>query len=296
MRLLKTRTASLGLVLTLGACSSEDDATKITSGKGGNGGTSHSGGSDGGIVIEGGSGSGGSAGSGPKPGASGPANTTKIVGNGFEPRCADLIGTLRDMKSSHPDFQAYSNTAPTLGLVKATLGSDNKPAFASQGSPQQITNKHSFDQWYRDTPGVNQAFTVALFLGESPPGSKSFVFDNSAFFPLDGEGFGAEGNPHNFHFTTEIHTGFVYRGGETFTFRGDDDLWIFVNKKLALDLGGLHPAFEGSIDFDAQAKALGIVVGKTYAMDIFHAERRTSASNFRIQTNIDCFVSPPVPR
>ena len=36
--------------------------------------------------------------------------------------------------------------------------------------------------------------------------------------------------------------------------------------------------------------ALGLVVGQSYPMDIFHAERHTTASNFRVETTIDCFV------
>jgi fibro-slime domain-containing protein len=45
----------------------------------------------------------------------------------------------------------------------------------------------------------------------------------------------------------------------------------------------------GVIDFDAQAATLGITAGNSYPMDIFHAERQTAESNFRIQTNIKCF-------
>jgi fibro-slime domain-containing protein len=39
---------------------------------------------------------------------------------------------------------------------------------------------------------------------------------------------------------------------------------------------------------DAQAAELGIAAGGSYAMDIFHAERHTSSSNFRIETTIEC--------
>jgi fibro-slime domain-containing protein len=103
-------------------------------------------------------------------------------------------------------------------------------------------------------------------------------------------GFGEEGQPHNFHFTTEIHTRFTYRGGERFTFTGDDDLWLFINDRLAIDLGGLHPQLSATVDLDASAAALGLEAGETYPMDIFHAERHTDASNFHVETTIDCFV------
>ena len=136
---------------------------------------------------------------------------------------------------------------------------------------------------------------VNLGLVEDPPGSGVFVYDSNAFFPLDGLAFGnSPGLAHNYHFTTEVHVLFEYEQGQVFTFRGDDDLWIFVNGRLALDVGGLHEALQGTIDFDAQAAELGISPGQNYEMDIFHAERQTSESNFRIETNIRCFEPNPV--
>ena len=74
------------------------------------------------------------------------------------------------------------------------------------------------------------------------------------------------------------------------TFTGDDDVFVFVNGKLALDLGGVHGPEAGTVDFDAQAGDLGITTGNVYTLDVFHAERHTSMSNFRIETSIDCLV------
>jgi fibro-slime domain-containing protein len=130
--------------------------------------------------------------------------------------------------------------------------------------------------------------TKALPLVEAPAGT--FTFSDNAFFPLDNLGFGNEGNAHNFHFTTEIHSTFKYNGGEIFQFTGDDDVWVFVNKKLALDLGGVHGVEQDTVDFDAKAAALGIAIGNPYQLDVFHAERHTVESNFKMVTTIDCFI------
>lgn len=147
----------------------------------------------------------------------------------------------------------------------------------------------------RRRPAVNVRFEIPLTFAEPMPGR--FVYDNPVFFPIDEMGFGNEGLPHNFHFTTEVRTEVTYMGGETFTFRGDDDLWMFINDQLVIDLGGTHVQLEGTVDLDGEADRIGLVLGETYPMAIFHAERHTSDSNFRIETNIACFnhTDPPPP-
>jgi len=226
--------------------------------------------------------------------------------------CDGIIPVVfRDFNDAHPDFEMdFSGDGVRLNLIAPALGAGDKPTFASsvgcaarQGEQvcrtdynvdrPVITSATTFDQWYRDVAGVNMTFERELELTETLPGSGVYVYSSNDFFPLStNEGFGATppGRDKNFLFTTEIHLNFVYVANQRFTFRGDDDLWIFINKRLALDLGSMHGQEQGTIDFDAQAAALSIVPGRAYSMDIFHAERHTNASNFSIETNIACFT------
>jgi fibro-slime domain-containing protein len=202
------------------------------------------------------------------------------------PPCGQLTVTLRDFRDDHPDMQ--KGVGSELGLVRADLGLDNKPVFAPPGASGTVSGKPSFDQWYRDVPGINMPFSFQLPMVENPPGT--FTFDDQDFFPLDGMGYGNQTWFHNFHFTTEIHSSFTYLGGEVFTFNGDDDVFVFVNKKLALDLGGVHGPMMKTIVFDAVKAQLGITTGQTYQLDVFHAERHTSESTFRMVTTISCLI------
>jgi fibro-slime domain-containing protein len=209
----------------------------------------------------------------------------------------NLTGIVRDFRAAdepmgHGDFETFQGGSASKGIVKADLGADKKPVYAPTGpfmdpqNDQQTTTAEAYNQWYRDTPGVNQSSEFQVMLG---PGATAGVltFDDATFFPIDGMVFGnTPGEQHNFHFTFELHTTFTYNGGEVFTFTGDDDLWVFINNKLAIDLGGLHPQVSDSVSLDAVAAQFGISIGGSYPLDLFHAERHTNESHFRIDTSI----------
>lgn len=92
----------------------------------------------------------------------------------------------------------------------------------------------------------------------------------------------------NQQFCFESHAQFVYKPGLRFNFRGDDDIWVFIGGKLAVDLGGTHLAAPGYAVLDNLTDKNGnpFQEGETYDLDIFFCDRRTTMSNVRINTNM----------
>ncbi|HEY3495585.1 MAG TPA: fibro-slime domain-containing protein [Polyangiaceae bacterium] len=204
------------------------------------------------------------------------------------PRPPDLDVVIRDFRIEHPDFE-IPNAGDFVepGIVASVLGADDKPVYA--GDPARgtlsTTGAKNFSEWYNDVPGVNMTADLSLELAPAPAGGL-FVYEDTDFFPIDDQLFGNEGLSHNFHFTLEARTDFQYIGGEVFRFTGDDDMWVFINRQLAIDLGGLHRPASASIDLDRIAGTHGLALGQTYPLHFFFAERHTIESNFTIETSI----------
>ena len=193
-----------------------------------------------------------------------------------------LTGTLRDIDVAHPDFENMCCSAQT-GLVLNTLGVDGTPVYNAANGSGYITSAASFADWYSSSygPYVLGEKSLSLTLDNGGSGN-TYSYANGSFFPLDGQLGGNQGYGHNYHFTFRLNTSFTYQAGQNFTFTGDDDVWVFIDGKLVIDLGGVHGAMSQGVNLDT----LGLTNGNDYAFDLFFAERHTTDSNFRIDTSI----------
>ena len=196
---------------------------------------------------------------------------------------------------------AYTYNVLVQGIVKNRLTNDGKLQFNYKNagvfeSPEkQISGREVYQNvqfpfvkdangYYEFNSSKNHVHvdkskkngqTLTLESGKQTVGSVS------SFFP-----FNADGNySPDYHFGMNMSIPFyINENGKDennnpikFEFSGDDDVWVFINGKLVLDLGGIHGAIDGSIDFSTgEVKYLERGAGESNCKIKFNLQQRDS--------------------
>lgn len=203
--------------------------------------------------------------------------------------CVDLVrgvgqiiyasGIVRDFLSTHPDF-ARSGGDTSRAIVEDALGGDGKPVYA--GGASTVSSASSFNEWWNTDDDEENARVFSVTLSNAGQAdTRVFQYETSNLYPIDDEVLGNEGEAHNLYYTYEVHTYLTYdpAGGERYQFKAANDLWVFIDGRLAVDLGGLQTAERSqTVDFDTFAAANSLTPGETYRIDIFFAHRMAGAT------------------
>jgi fibro-slime domain-containing protein len=191
----------------------------------------------------------------------------------------DLPIIVYDFLQNNTDFENHN---PDRVFVDPILGSDNLPIF----------NISRFNTWFKSTPGVNIPLNITLRISNQGNTNGVYRFaDGLNYFPIDNQGWGNEGNSHNYHFTTKTSWTIDYQGSEYMYVRFDDGILVYLNRYLIINQPDLNYNGSSYLEIDKIAGDAGLVPGNSYSLHVFQMERHRSESIFYVETNLT--IHPP---
>ena len=197
-----------------------------------------------------------------------------------------------------------------LGMVEQQLGANGVPKRNDSNFPENCHVTNYLDYWFmpieigQDAAGKKYTNSTCRDLelklddegywfgqkNSSSPERGLFFLDDFEYLDdaktvknIFYDHLNGSGGYHNFGFTMKFQAKFEYVPGQKFEFKGDDDVWVFINNRLVVDIGGQHAEVSGAVNLDT----LGLTPGVEYPFHIFYVERHTSSSNFMMRTSMD---------
>ncbi|XP_052065857.1 protein artichoke-like [Mytilus californianus] len=143
--------------------------------------------------------------------------------------------TVYDFTISNDDFGTAASMTPSNPYhVISPTGS--WPAISTDPTSD------TFSDWFRDTSANIKLDREITLTVDNSSGSDVHNYYSDSYFLADDSGYGAEGQTdcggilHNFFYTSAIRTGLKFSGNEKLTFGGGEELWVFINKVLVIEI------------------------------------------------------------
>lgn len=168
-------------------------------------------------------------------------------------------------------------------------GYDGVTYNANDGGISHVNGSSSKDMVYYTSYADT---TLHPFLPTT--GSTTFQQTNTPYFLDSGASERSAGSfetqiGRDYNFSMEGHGQFVFNTEDNlyFTFEGDDDVYLFINNKMVMDIGAAHSITKSTFNLNDYIKECGLKDGEMYDFDFYYMERHSYGSNIRIETNID---------
>lgn len=193
----------------------------------------------------------------------------------------------------------YSSGRIEQGLVSYELNDQYLPtAVAGRLLPNRGID---MKRWFDGVDGKSMGYAGMLEL-RFDGNQTVFLFDERNFYPLDDVGFSdgdivnKDGHNHLFTMSFAVPFTVLASGAEEFTIEADDDTFVYIDNKLALDMGGIHDAVVGRIAVHENGEVytgvggeslaysgINVPVGEGAIIRVFHADRDSRESELSLK-------------
>lgn len=218
--------------------------------------------------------------------------------------CVNMYTTSKNEALRERQFEwgecGYHNKEIEKGMASYELSEEKFPVL-SAGKLTSNRGLGNAERWFTAVEGKSASFLGTLGLKYEKEGT-DFYFYREEFYPLDevkfSEGDSVNRDGHNHLFTMSFAVPFtVLAGGsEKFEITADDDTFVYVGDKLAIDMGGIHDKVTGSFvihddgevyagvdDEELAYTGIRLDEGAGSMVRIFHADRDADDSTFGVK-------------